>query len=106
MSEPENPSRRIVLQRVAIGMSVGALAGVDARIARAAELTFLKETDPEAKKVQYVEDASRVKEAVQSGSNCANCSVYTAMGDTRGTCGLFKDKLVKPAGWCNAWSGI
>jgi hypothetical protein len=97
MRQPENPSRRILLQRVALGLSVTSLAS--------AADALLPEQDPEAKKVHYVEDAGRAKEA-QPGSNCSNCSIYTAMGDTQGGCTLFKGKLVKAAGWCNAWSGL
>jgi hypothetical protein len=104
MSQPPKASRRAILQQVAVGLSIvsgGALTSA----ARAAD-TPLSEQDPDAKKVQYVENASRVKEAQSSGQTCANCSVYTAQGDTQGTCGLFKGKLVKAAGWCNAWSGL
>jgi uncharacterized Ntn-hydrolase superfamily protein len=94
MSEPRNPSRRAILQRVAAGLSVAYAAD-----------PLLNEQDSEAKQVHYVEDASRAREA-QSGSNCSNCSIYTAMGDTSGSCGIFKGKLVKAAGWCNQWSGL
>jgi hypothetical protein len=97
MKPPENPARRVLLQRVALGLSVTALAS--------AADPLLSEQDPEAKKVHYVEDAGRAKEA-QAGSNCSNCSIYSAMGDTQGSCTLFKGKRVKAAGWCNAWSGL
>jgi hypothetical protein len=104
MSPPPNLSRRAILQQVAVGLSAISL-GAFKSSAQAAD-PLLSEQDPEAKKVQYVEDASRVKQAQSSGQTCANCSVYTAQGDTQGTCGLFKGKLVKAAGWCNAWSGL
>jgi High potential iron-sulfur protein len=104
MSRPSRLSRRAILHRVAAGLSVMSLSALKSR-AQAAN-TLLSEQDPDAKKVQYVEDASRVKEAQSGGQNCANCSVYTAEGATQGTCGLFKGKLVKAAGWCNAWSGL
>ena len=100
MSQPENPARRMLLQRVALGLAATSLTS----LARAA-VPLLSEQDPEAKKVHYVEAASRAKEA-QSGSDCSNCSIYTAMGDTQGSCTLFKGKLVKAAGWCSAWSGL
>jgi hypothetical protein len=100
MSQPENPARRVLLQRVALGLAAAPLTS----LARAAD-PLLSEQDPEAKKVHYVEDAGRAKEA-QSGSNCSNCSIYAAMGDTQGSCTLFKGKRVKAAGWCNAWSGL
>ncbi|HWW20889.1 MAG TPA: high-potential iron-sulfur protein [Steroidobacteraceae bacterium] len=93
-----------MLQRIAVGLSVGSLTAFRST-AHAAD-PLLNEQDPEARKVQYVEDASRAKEAQASGQKCSNCSVYTAMGDTQGSCGLFKGKLVKAAGWCNEWSGL
>jgi hypothetical protein len=99
-----NGSRRAMLRQIAVGLSVVSVGVLQSR-ARAAD-PLLREQDPDAKKVQYTEDASRVKEAQSSGQNCSNCSVYTAMGDTQGSCGLFKGKQVKAAGWCNAWSGL
>ena len=105
MSEPDNPSRRAVLQRVALGLSVGTLGLTETLTATSADEALLSEQDPAARKVHYVEDARRAQEA-QSGANCSNCSIYTAVGDTQGRCTLFKGKLVKAAGWCNAWSGL
>jgi High potential iron-sulfur protein len=99
-----NHSRRAMLRQAAVGLSVISVSMLSSA-ARAAD-SLLNEQDPEAKRIQYVEDASRVPEAKSSGANCANCSVYTAMGDTQGSCGLFKDKLVKAAGWCKSWSGL
>lgn len=96
-------SRRAMLQRVAAGLCVIPASAISTTV-RAAD-PLLSEKDPEARKVQYVEDATRAKGA-QSGSNCSNCSIYSAMGDTQGSCTLFKGKLVKAAGWCNAWSGL
>jgi hypothetical protein len=104
MSEPENRSRRTVLQQVAVGLSLASLA-VPRSKASAADPPFLSEQDQEARKVHYVEDASRAKEA-QSGASCSNCSIYSAVNDAKGSCTLFKAKLVKAAGWCNAWSGL
>jgi hypothetical protein len=103
MNRPSILSRRAILRQVAVGLSVVSLASLKS-MARAGD-PLLREQDPEAIKVQYVEDAGRAKEA-QSGANCSNCSIYTAMGDIQGSCGLFKGRLVKAAGWCNAWSGL
>jgi hypothetical protein len=105
MSEPDNLSRRAVLQRAALVLSVGTLGLSATPAARSADEPLLSEQDPAARKVHYVEDAKRAREA-QSGANCSNCSIYTAAGDTQGRCTLFKGKLVKAAGWCNAWSGL
>jgi hypothetical protein len=97
-------TRRRLLQRIAMGLSCTP-ALIHAPRALAADPLPLLETDPEAIKVQYVEEAGRAPQA-QSGANCANCSVYTARGDSAGTCGTINNRLVKAAGWCNAWSGL
>lgn len=102
MSKPEDisdPSRRRLLTRVALGLSMSPLA-------LAADPPLLSEQDPKAKEVHYVEDANRAKDA-QAGANCANCSIYSATaGASAGQCTLFPGKLVKAAGWCSSWSGL
>jgi hypothetical protein len=95
-------TRRDLLRRVAAGLTL-ARQLVPASVA--AEPASLKPGDPEARAVHYVEDAATVKEA-SSGANCSNCSIYSARNDSAGTCTLFKDKMVKAAGWCTAWSGL
>ena len=103
MNPPEKITRRVMLGRVAIGLSltIGVLPA-----ARAGGSKLLKESDPEAKAVRYVENASTSKEAAASGATSASCSLYSAKSDSDGTCTLFKDKLVKAAGWCSSWSGL
>jgi hypothetical protein len=105
MKPTENLSRRAMLQRVALGLSLAPAALTRSTTARAASLPLLGEQEPAAKAVHYVEDASRAKDA-SSGASCSNCSIYSAAGDTQGSCTLFKDKLVKAAGWCSSWSGL
>jgi hypothetical protein len=96
-----NPARRTLLKNLSIGLSLAPLAAA----ANSAEVPLLSETDP-AKAVQYVADASNAKEA-QSGANCSNCSIYGgSSGNPQGSCTLFPGKLVKAAGWCNAWSNM
>jgi len=94
-----------MLRRVAMGLSLMPLALSKSSRARAAGMPLLSEKEPAAQAVHYVEDASRAKDA-QAGANCSNCSIYSATGDTQGSCTLFKDKLVKAAGWCSSWSGL
>jgi len=104
MNHPDKLSRRAMLCRVAVGLSLGSGLLRDARAA-GPKLPLLKESDPEAKAVHYVENAGSSKEAA-SGANCANCSLYSSTSDSDGSCTLFKGKLVKAAGWCNSWSGL
>jgi hypothetical protein len=104
MSTPDSPLRRVLLQRLALGLSLGSLL-LEARKTPAAAASLISEQDPAAKEVQYVEDAKRAK-AAGSGADCSNCSLYGAAAADRGSCSLFPGKLVKATGWCNKWSGL
>jgi hypothetical protein len=97
-------SRRYLLQRVAIGLSVAPLAAGPLRGALAANAPLLSVSAPQAKAVHYVEDAKDAKGA-QPGNNCGNCGLYQgANGSTQGPCQLFPGKDVKAAGWCTSWA--
>ena len=99
MSQP-SLSRRHLLQRLALAVSLAPLA-VGVRRAEAAPL--LSPGAPEAKKVNYVEDARSAKGA--AGNSCANCALYQgASGSSQGPCQLFAGKDVKAAGWCSSWA--
>jgi hypothetical protein len=104
-SEPNNPARRALLKQAALGLSMTPLALAGTRAALGASPPLITEQDPAAQAVHYVEDASRAKGAA-AGADCSNCSIYGAAGADQGTCTLFPGKLVKAAGWCNAWSGL
>jgi hypothetical protein len=104
MRELSDPTRRALLQRFALGFSCAPLAW--ASRAQSADPPLLSESDPAARAQDYVADASRAKQA-EAGSNCANCSIYSAKsGATEGACSLFPGKWVKAAGWCRGWSGL
>jgi len=105
MNQVRNPGRRALLKQAALGLSIAPLALGRSPAAQGADLPLISETDPAAKAVHYVEDASRAKEAA-SGTDCSNCSLYGAAGAKQGTCTLFPGKLVKAAGWCSSWSGL
>jgi hypothetical protein len=100
MNEPASVSRRHLLRKIALAASVGTLTSV---AVRAAEDPLIAESDPVAKAVKYVEDATKVKEA--EGNRCDTCSLYTGKdGATQGGCQIFKGKQVKAAGWCASWA--
>jgi hypothetical protein len=112
MPEASNPARRVLMERLVMGLSCGLL--MRARRAEAFEFPgpaaasapLLGVKDPAAVAVHYVEDARQAREA-KPGSTCANCSAYTGKtGADAGPCALFPDKVVKAAGWCNAWSNL
>jgi High potential iron-sulfur protein len=98
-------SRRRLLQRLALGLSLAPLAaGVVRAAPAAAAAPPLQVSSPEAKAVNYVENAKQAKGATP-GSTCANCGLYQgANGSTQGPCQLFPGKSVKAAGWCSSWA--
>lgn len=101
MNRDTSPSRRRLLQRLAIGLTV---AAGPLRTAFAAPAPLLAVEAPEARAVKYVEDARQAKEA-QPGSNCGNCALYQgASGSAQGACQLFPGREVKASGWCTSWA--
>ena len=106
MKLPDTIDRRTLLCQIAAGLSLTPALVPVARAATSASAgALLPESDPAARAVHYVEDASKSKEAA-SGATCADCSIYGAITDSEGTCTLFKDRRVKAAGWCTSWSGL
>jgi High potential iron-sulfur protein len=101
MNQPASASRRHLLKRLALAVSLSPLAGA-LRPALAAPL--LAASAPEAKAVKYVENAKDAKGA-SPGSSCANCGLYQgASGSSQGPCQLFPGKDVKASGWCSSWA--
>lgn len=113
MSNKRKLSRR---QFLGTALAAAALAPVAGRglvpFAHAGSLAKVSEDDPTAVALGYVHDASKVdtakfpKRAGAAGATqfCDNCSLYQAgEGEEWGKCSIFPGKLVKGAGWCNAW---
>ena len=99
---PSEYSRRVVLRRIAVGLSLASL-GAGVRESRAAA-PLVSPGSPEAKAVKYTEDA-KTEKAAEAGNTCANCALYQgADGSTQGGCQLFPGKEVKAAGWCSSWA--
>jgi hypothetical protein len=97
-------TRRQVLRRLT---ALAALVPPGALLARSAQAAapLLSAAAPEAKAVQYTEDARSAKGA-GAGANCASCALYQgAAGSAQGPCQLFPGKEVKAAGWCTSWAG-
>jgi hypothetical protein len=108
MTQETSWSRRRLLQRLALGVSLAPLAARTAHAvadtAPARNLPPLSESAAEARAVHYVEDAHKAKDA-SAGATCANCSLYQgADGSTQGPCQIFPGKSVKAAGWCSSWA--
>jgi hypothetical protein len=104
MPRAHSPSRRSLLKRLTLGTALVPLAAGLARRAAAAPAMLVSAGSPEAKAVQYTEDAKSAHTA-QPGSTCANCALYQgADGSTQGPCQIFPGKEVKAAGWCSSWA--
>jgi hypothetical protein len=107
MTEVRTLTRRSALKRLALGVALAPIAAASWRQAAAADaasLPLLSVDAPEAKAVNYVEDAQQAKDKGQDRT-CANCGLYQgASGSTQGPCQLFPGKAVKAAGWCSSWA--
>jgi High potential iron-sulfur protein len=105
MNQKPALSRRRLLQRLALGVSLTPLVAGAVRAAfAAAPAPLLQVSSAEAKAVKYVEDAKDAKGA-SPGSTCANCGLYQgANGSAQGPCQLFPGKDVKASGWCSSWA--
>ncbi|GGA04323.1 high-potential iron-sulfur protein [Dyella caseinilytica] len=102
MSRHEDiPSRRRFLKLAAGTAAAAVLAGGLSRVARADDLPHVSESDPTAKALGYVEDASATKDPKhKAGDTCANCQFYSGGATGFGPCQLFPGKAVSAKGWC------
>lgn len=102
----EKLSRRQVLQGALAGLAAMPAATLISARAEAAEP--LSESDPTAKSLAYVGNASKVdpktNPTYKAGQTCANCIQYTGKaGAADGACAIFPKNTVKAAGWCKVW---
>jgi hypothetical protein len=92
--------------------SAAVLAGVRPAISFAqggAAAPHLAESDPTAKALGYVEDASKVDKtkfpAFKPGAHCATCNFFQGKAsDAYGPCQIFPGKAVSGKGWCASYS--
>ncbi len=112
-SKPENHlQRRAILKNALLGavaIPVASLCATrQAQAAAQAAAEPLAESDPQAKALGYVSDASKVdaksNPTYKPGQNCAGCLQLTGkVGDAFRPCNLFPGKTVSAKGWCKAW---
>jgi hypothetical protein len=99
--EKELESRRRFLKIAAGTTAAAVVVGGLPRLARAADLPHLSESDPTAKALNYVEDASKSANPKHTaGAVCANCQFYSGGATGYGPCQLFPGKAVSAKGWC------
>jgi anaerobic selenocysteine-containing dehydrogenase len=77
--------------------------------ATAADAAAVSESDPQAKSIGYVANASKADKAkfpkYAAGQACSNCSLYQGKpGAASGPCPIFAGKQVMAAGWCSAYA--
>lgn len=98
-------------------LKMGMTAGGSALALSAIPITLVandevSEDEPLAQAMGYVKDASKVdttkfpKRAGEEGAKqfCHNCALYAGEADSEtAPCSIFQNRLVRGAGWCNAW---
>jgi hypothetical protein len=78
-------------------------------LAQGAASPHLAESDPTAKALGYVEDASKVDKtkfpAYKPGAHCATCNFFQGKeADAYAPCQIFPGKSVNGKGWCASHS--
>ena len=103
MPSPPTLTRRSLLKN--LGVAAAAVSGAAlVRRADAADAPLLAADSPEARAVQYTEDARSAK-AAAPGATCGSCALYQgAYGSAAGPCQIFPGKSVKASGWCSSWA--
>jgi hypothetical protein len=95
--------RTFILTLVPATLAVGASLRANAQAAK------IEETDPAAKAVKYVHDASKLDPAKNApyvkGSVCGGCALFAGKaGDAWAPCAIVANKQVNAKGWCSAWN--
>jgi hypothetical protein len=104
-NERESQSRRHFLKVATTTVVAATVISGLPRQASATDLPHLSESDPAAKALKYVEDASRATDALhKTGAMCAHCQFFSGSPDGYGPCQLFPGKAVSAKGWCLSYS--
>jgi High potential iron-sulfur protein len=101
--EASSASRRRFFKISAVGLAAAPFAtALMSGVAHAVEP--VKESDPTAKALGYVADATKSTKRTDKTSMCSTCSLYTGKpGAADGPCAIFQGNLVNATGWCTAW---
>lgn len=104
-----NESRRQAVRMMLAGLaSVPLINLVNVAAAQAEDLPQLDESDPSAKALNYVHDASAANRVDKAGvpaseQLCKNCQFIQAEEGEWRPCALFPGKAVNENGWCISW---
>jgi hypothetical protein len=102
-------SRRAIVKS---GLIAGALVpalGLLGNTAGAQTPTPLDPSDPTAKSLGFVTDASKVDTTAnptyKAGQKCGTCAQFTGKaGAASGGCNIFVGHTVPASGWCKVWA--
>ncbi|MBT8039076.1 MAG: High potential iron-sulfur protein [Xanthomonadales bacterium] len=101
--------RKFLKLGVAAGGSAIAMTAIPINLVASDEVAM---DEPLAQAMGYVKDAATVdtgkfpKRAGEAGAKqfCNNCALYAGEVDAEtAPCSIFQNRLVRGAGWCNAW---
>ena len=101
--------RKFLKLGVAAGGSAIAMTAIPINLVASDEVAV---DEPLAQAMGYVKDAASVdtakfpKRAGEAGAKqfCNNCALYAGEVDAEtAPCSIFQNRLVRGAGWCNAW---
>jgi len=112
MSKFNSERRQFIRQTAWAAAAVALLPVLKFQRAFAADKPPLKESDPTAKALSYVEKAEKAdktKRVEKMGvaakeQYCNNCMFFTSTSKTRGNCQIFPNGSVNAKGWCASWS--
>jgi hypothetical protein len=108
--DPRDQSRRSFIALAGVTGAV-VFAGIrpGLSLAQGSAPPHLAESDPTAKALGYVEDASKVDKtkfpAFKPGAHCATCNFFQGKpADAYAPCQIFPGKAVSSKGWCASHS--
>jgi hypothetical protein len=102
-------SRRALVKSGLIAGTLVPALGFLGSTAGAQAPTPLDPSDPVAKSLNFVTDASKVDAAAnptyKAGQKCGTCAQFLGKaGATTGGCNIFVGHLVPSTGWCKVWA--
>jgi hypothetical protein len=102
-------SRRSMIKGGLIAGAILPMAGLMSRNATAAALPPLDPSDPTAKALGFVTDASKVDAKAyptfKPSQKCGTCAQFQGKaGDATAACTIFAGKSVPQGGWCQVWA--
>jgi hypothetical protein len=102
-------SRRSIVKSGFIAGALLPTVGLMSRNAAAATLPPLDPSDPTAKALGFVNDATKVDTKTQPtfkpSQKCGTCAQYQGKaGDATAACTIFAGKSVPQGGWCQVWA--